>query len=64
MQFLHSGAFLSVGTVVQIHSQLPFLDMSFNFFLPVMNQRSRTDDQSAFRRNNAGVWKGKQMKKR
>lgn len=51
----HSGTFLAVGAVVQVHSQLACLDMSVNLSLPVVDQRGRTDDQGAFRNHQARV---------
>ena len=52
----HFGTSLTVGAVVQIHRQLARLDVSFYLVLPVVNQRGGTDDQSAFRNHNPGIW--------
>lgn len=52
----HFGTFLTVGAMVQVHSQFGCLDMSVNLPFPVVDQGGRTDDQGAFRNDNAGVW--------
>lgn len=55
MLLSHFGTPLAVGAVVKVHSQLGCLDMSVDLPFPVVDQRGRTDDQSAFRNHEAGV---------
>ena len=49
------GALLSVGAVVQAHTQPAGFDMSLYLLLPVVNQGGRADDQSSFGNYKAGV---------
>lgn len=56
MVFSQFGAFLAVGTVVQVDCQLSCLHMSLYLLLPVVDQGGRADDQSSFRDHKAGVW--------
>lgn len=55
MVLSHFGTSLAVGAVVQVHCQPAWLHMSVDLPLPVVDQRGRTDDQSAFRNHQAGV---------
>lgn len=56
MVLSHFSTFLAVGPVVQVHVQLSCLDVSVDLPLPVMDQGGRTDDQSAVRNHESGVW--------
>lgn len=44
----HSGAALAFGAMVKTHLELGSLDVSFDLHLPVIDERGRTDEQSAF----------------
>lgn len=55
MVLSHFGTFLAVGAVVKVHGQPGCLDMSVDLPFPVVDQGGGTDDQSAFRKHEAGV---------